>query len=139
MLRRPLNDTERQDLEARAAELAPVLAPYPAIDLDHVALAIADMFGSYTSMRQSGEEAGAKLDASARLLQPFPAWAIKKACIGIQTNGVFRDGKYDRRWPPNDSEILAVVQEELRHYEKVRTSAVALLTASTEAEIEARR
>jgi len=131
-IRRPLDASERQALEARAAELAPVLGAYPPMDLDFVTLALSDMFGGFTSMRQSGEEAGARLDSVSRLLDPFPAWAIVKVCRDIQANGVWRDGKFDRQWPPNDSEIVDAIRKEIHHYEKCHRSATALLAAAVE-------
>lgn len=131
-LRRALTPEERRALEGRRADLAPALHHYVAADLDHIALAISDMFGSYTSMRQSGDEAAAKIDSLGRVLHPFPAWAIVKVCGSIQANGVWRDGKFDRRWPPNDSEVMAALREEIRHYEQCHRSAVALLAATVE-------
>lgn len=131
-LRRPLTDEERGVLERRRDELAPAVAPYQEHDLDRVALALTDMFGGYTSMRQSDDEAVAKLDSVRRVLAPFPAWAIEKACNAIQTNGVWRDGKFDRRWPPNDSEIIAEVRDKLRLYGDQHQRAVALLAATVE-------
>lgn len=131
-LRRPLTPEEREALEARMREIAPVLHPYVPADLDHVSLAILDMFGGFTSMRQTGVEAAGKMDSVRRLLQPFPAWAVVKVCGHIQANGVWREGKFDRRWPPNDSEIVAALREELRHYDRTHRSAVALLSATVE-------
>lgn len=129
-IRRPLTEEERGVVERRRDELAPAVAPYhQERDLDQVALAVTDMFGGYTSMRQSDDEAVAKLDSVRRVLAPFPAWAIEKACNAIQTNGVWRDGKFDRQWPPNDSEIVAAVREHLRLYGDQHQNAVALLSA----------
>lgn len=131
-LRRELTQEERGVLERRVNELAPALAPYPDADLDRVALALTDMFSGYTSMRQSDDEAVAKLDSARRVLTPFPAWAIEKACEKIHTNGVWRDGKFDRRWPPNDSEVIAAVRDEVAHYEIRHRSAIRLLSATVE-------
>lgn len=131
-LRRALTAEERGMLEARASQLKPALHPYCPADVDAVALAIADVFGSYTSMRQTDGEAAARIDSCCRALEFFPAWAIIKVCGAIQSRGVLRDGKYDRRWPPNDSEIIQAIEEELRHYIRCYRSAVALLSASVE-------
>lgn len=131
-LRRALTPSERRDLELRRDELAPYVGPFDGREETKVALAIADMFGSFPSMRQSGEETSARLDAALRVLAEFPAWAIVKACGKIQVNGVWRDGKYDQQWPPSDAEIARVVREEFRLYGDSHRSAVALLTAEVE-------
>jgi hypothetical protein len=130
---RALTDGERVALEARRNELEPAAAGYGERDRDRVVLAVADMFGGFTSMRQSDDEAASRLDGVIRLLTPFPAWAIEKACRGIQMNGVFRDGSFDRRWPPNDAEIVDAVRTEARLYADQHRSAVALLSAEVEA------
>jgi len=113
-------------------ELAPAVAPYGRAEAPHVALALTDMYGGYTSMRQSGEEAEARVDSLLRLLAPYPAWAIQKACRDIQINGVWREGKFDRRWPPNDAEIIDAVRKEADLYVNIHRSAVALLSAEVE-------
>lgn len=88
------------------------------------------MLGSFRSMAgQSDEQVAATIDSIRRLLEPFPYWAIEKACTSIQINGVMRDGRYDRKWPPNDSEIVAEVREKLRLYRDQFDSAEALLNA----------
>ncbi len=133
-LRRPLRDFEREALERRRDELAPAVAPYDrrqgTADWDRVALAVTDMFGGFTSMRQSGAEAAARAEGAMRALQPFPAWAIEKACEEIHRNGVFREGKYDKQWAPSDAEIAAVTREKLRLFGDCYNSAVALLAAT---------
>lgn len=129
-LRRPLTDGERRALERRRDELAPAVMGYhPERDLDRVALALAEMFGGFTSMRQTDAEAAAKIDSVARFLAVFPAWAIEKACTDIRAKGVMRDGTYDRRWPPNDAEIEHAVRYYTAFYELRFESAVKLLTA----------
>jgi hypothetical protein len=129
---RALTEDERGALEARRNELQPAAAPYVGRDRDRVVLAIADMFGGFTSMRQSDDEAASRLDTVIRLLEPFPAWAIEKACRGVQMNGVLRNGDFDRKWPPNDSEIVDVVRKEAKLYSDQYESAVALLAATVE-------
>ncbi len=131
-LRRALTAGERGALEARLSELAPAVAPFGKREADRVALALADMYGGFTSMRQGGEDALARVEAVQRLLAPFPAWAVQKACGSIQMDGVWREGKFDRRWPPNDSEIVAAVRQELRLYKQSHDSASALLAADVE-------
>lgn len=131
-LRRPLTAAERGELEARVNELAPALTPFGHREAPHVALALTDMFSGFTSMRQSGDEAGARVESVIRLLTPYPAWAIQKACISIRTNGVWRDDKFDRRWPPNDPEIVEMVRKETEYYESIERSSIALLLAKVE-------
>lgn len=131
-LRRALSAEERAAVERRRDELAPVVAPYAERDVDRVALALADMFGGFSSMRQTGDEVVARIDGARRVLSPYPAWAIEKACAAIQSRGVFREGKFDRRWPPSDAEVGEVVREELRLYGDAHGRAIALLSATVE-------
>jgi hypothetical protein len=90
------------------------------------------MFGSFTQMRQTGDEAVAIVMATRELLEDFPAWAIEKACMSIRTNGIWRNGAFDRVWPPSESEIVDEVRKELRLYGDQHASAVALLGAVVE-------
>lgn len=129
---RALEPEERVEIERRRDELAPAVAPYPKTDRDRVLIAIADMFGSYTSMRQVGDDAMAKVDAVARALAEFPAWAIEKACAAIQRNGVWRETRFDRQWPPNDSEIIEAVRVARCLIGDQHDGAVALLNATVE-------
>jgi hypothetical protein len=132
-LRRALSDGERRELERRRGELEPAVAGYSERDGDRVALALTDMFGGFPSMRQRDDSAVvARIDGVRRILMEFPAWAIEKACAAVQTNGVWRDGKFDRQWPPSDSEIIAEVREKLRLYGDQHQRAVALLSATVE-------
>jgi hypothetical protein len=132
-LRRALTAEERGSLEARQAALEPWVVGYHESEVDEVALALTDMFGGFPSMRQNGEEAAARTDSIRRILTSFPEWAITKVCTSIQTNGVWRDGKFDRQWAPSDSEIVAAVRAEVRLYADQHRSAVALLSAEVEA------
>lgn len=129
---RPLTPEERSALERRRDDLVPAVSGYPDRDGDRVALALADMFGSFPSMRHSGDEVVARIDGARRVMKEFPAWAIEKACEEIQSRGVFRDGKYDKQWPPSDAEIADVVREKKRLYGDSHASAVALLAATVE-------
>jgi hypothetical protein len=131
-LRRPLTDPERTALVARRDELALAVAPYHPAELDDVSLSLIEMYGGFTSMRQGEEDAAARVDSVGRMLAEYPGWAIKKACVAIRTNGVWRDGKFDRRWPPNDSEIIAEVRGHVRFYADQHRNAVALLAATVE-------
>lgn len=133
-LRRHLTATERSALVHRRQELAPWVAPFEGRqEANRVALAVMDMLGSFRSMRQVEEAAVAQVDAIQRLLAPFPAWAIENACRSIQQDGVWRNGAFDRQWPPNDSEIIAKVRDNLRLYNDQYRSAVALLEAEVDA------
>jgi len=88
------------------------------------------MLGSFRSLAgQSDEQLAGTVDGILRVLAPFPYWAIEKACTSIQINGVMRDGRYDRKWPPNDSEVVAEVRDKLRLYRDQFDSADALLNA----------
>lgn len=131
-LRRALTAEERAALEARRDELAPAVAPHADRDADRVALALTDMFGGFPSMRRDDAGVVARLDGARRMLPGFPAWAIEKACAAIQQNGVWRDGAFDRHWPPSDAEIVAEVRDKLRLYGDQHRSAVALLEATVE-------
>lgn len=135
-LRRELTVAERADLERRRDELAPMMLPICRAEAEVVRVAIEEMFGSFRSMRQSGPEAAALSDATFRMVREFPAWAVEKACRGIQHLGVWRTkdgfGAYDRQWPPNDSEIVAEVRKEVRLYGEAHRHAVALLEAEVE-------
>ncbi len=120
-------------IEARAAQLAPAVQPYAGQqDGDRVALALADMFGGFNSMRQSDDEAVARIDSVMRVLAPFPAWAIEGACRRIQSDGFMRDGKMVKSWPPNDSEVVQEVRLSLAGYATMHRSAVAMLSAPVE-------
>jgi hypothetical protein len=130
---RQLTAGERSALEGRRDELAPALAPFgTGIEADRVHLSLADVFGSFRSMRHTGAEAVAIVDASCRALAEFPCWAIEKACRSIQVNGVWRDGKFDRQWPPNDAELVDAVRKEVRLYGDQHRSAASLLEAKVE-------
>lgn len=129
---RPLTPGERQALEARRDELAPLADPYRPGETHAIAIALAEMFSGFTSMRQGAEEAVAKIESICHLLEEFPAWAILKACTGIRKNGVWRNGKFDKQWPPNDSELFDAVRQEARLYADQHRSAVALLAATVE-------
>jgi hypothetical protein len=132
---RPLTGQERWALESRRDQLAPWVAGFEGREEGNaVALAIADMLSAFRSMRQLDHGAIAQIDSIKRVLSTFPLWAIEKACLWIQQNGVWRDGKFDRQWPPNDAEIVEEVRQKLRLYSDQYRSAVELLEASVEEE-----
>jgi hypothetical protein len=132
-IRRPLSSEERNALELRRNEIAPVLAPHDARDVNRIALALTDMMGGYPSLRFRDDNAIAgRVDSVRRLLSDFPSWAIEKACREIHMNGVWRDGAFDRQWPPSDAELVDAVRQKSRLYRDTYNSAVELLTASVE-------
>lgn len=131
-IRRALTSDERVELERRRAELEPAVAPFRPEETDRVALALADMFGGYPSLRLNDEDAVGKLDSARRLLADYPAWAIEQACRAIHENGVWRGGRFDRQWPPSDAEIIAAVREAVRLYKRQYDNVVGLLTAEVE-------
>lgn len=132
-VRRELTEEERTALVQRRDQLAPWVAGYEGDrERDEVALALVDMFGAFRSVRHGGEDVVLLIDSVCRLLQDFPAWAIVKACNAIQQNGVWRNGAFDRQWPPSDPELVAEVREKLRLYGDQYRSAVDLLAAEVE-------
>ena len=132
-LRRPLTERERGALELRCMELEPAVAPFDRADIDRIALALGDMYSGYPSMGSRGDQSIAgRIDVVSRLLAEFPRWAIEKGCQSIHANGVWRDGVFDRKWPPTDAEIVNTVRTEARLYTDSYQSAVALLSADVE-------
>jgi hypothetical protein len=132
-LRRPLTADERRALECRKYELEPVVAGYDHTELDRIAIAIGDMYGGYPSLGSRGDQSVAgRIDAMRRALSKYPCWAIEKACESIRINGVWRDGAFDRKWPPTDAEIVNEVRNSARLYTDSYQSAVALLLAEVE-------
>lgn len=136
-IRRPLTGDEREALQARAAELAPALEPYPRpSEDDRVALAIADMFGGFRSMREQGEDVLGRVQSAMRALSRFPVWAIERGCLSIQQDGYEvedRDGKrVERHWPPSDPEISQAVERIVEMRRKALISAENLLSAPVE-------
>jgi hypothetical protein len=128
-----LTSEERNALEGRRDELEGIVQPNGERDVNRIVLAITDMFGGFPSMRQRDDDAVvARVDGARRVLSEFPAWAIERGCLGLQMNGVWRDGKFERQWPPSDAEIVAAVRDAARLYADTYHSAVALLSATVE-------
>lgn len=130
-LRRALTDDERAALEARAAELAPVLQGHGQHDLSRVRLALSDMIGGF-AQRQDDATVSAKVDSQQRLLAEFPLWAIDRVCRRIRSDGYLRDGKVERRWPPSDPELFMMVRDVVQVYQHQLRSAAALLAATVD-------
>lgn len=119
-------------LEARRAEIALVLKPAPPQDRDRVMLAVLEMYRSFPSMRGDEMDAAANLDAMATVLEPFPAWAVERACLSIRSDGVMRNGRMDRQWPPSEGELVDVVKSNLALYEGTLRRVAGLLKAEVE-------
>lgn len=136
-LQRAPTDEERATLQRRAAALAPAMLPFqrPEED-DRVAVAIADLYGSYRSMTERGENALARVRAASNALADMPAWAIEEACLDIRRRGyeVIEDGRsrLEQHWPPSDPEIHAVVAKAVTQRRSALASARALLAAPVE-------
>jgi hypothetical protein len=131
-LRRALTGEERTALLARRDELAPFTGPMHKSEQAAVVLALSDMFGSFPSMRSDGENAAGRLEAGLRVLAEYPGWAIQEASRKIQLHGVWREGKFDRHWPPSDAEIAQHVRAEYWMFRDTFESATKLLEASVE-------
>lgn len=132
-LRRPLTDGERSAVLRRANELAPVMAPYRPTETDRVTLALIEMLSGFRSVRGDEVDAVATADNLRRVLAEYPAWAIENACQEIRRDGVWRDGRFDRQWPPSDPELIDAVRKVARLYGDQYQNAVALLAAEVEA------
>ena len=137
-LRRSLTDDERAALVRRADELELILLPYlrPYED-DQVALAILDMLAGFQGTKASGADAMGRVASVMTMLQPYPAWAIKRACAYVRENGYSVEDKEGRRrrerhWPPSDAEIIAEVKETLKLRQDAFDSARALLSAQVD-------
>lgn len=134
LLRRPIRDDERSALEGRRDELAPWVCGYAAEERDQAAEAILMMFSGFRSMAgQSDEQAVATVAGVLQSLQPFPVWAIKRACEEIRSRGYTRkDGdRYvtERHWPPSDADLVEAVEAKVKLLRDQHDSAVALLKA----------
>jgi hypothetical protein len=131
-LRRALTEPEVNALVARRNELEPAVAGYESRERDRVVLAIADMLGGFASRHGADEAVVGRLDSMMRLLASFPAWAIEKVCNDVHLNGYHRDGKIERVWPPSDAELVALIREEVKIFERHLQSANFLLAATVE-------
>jgi hypothetical protein len=132
-LRRALNDSERRELEVRHDELAGALVAHTESDVNRIALAITDMYGSFPAMRARDDETViARIDSLRRLLAPYPCWAIEQACASIRAHGVYRDGRFDQQWPPSDAEIVHEIRQELAGVQDRLGNIAALLKAEVE-------
>lgn len=132
-LRRALTEEERSLLKARINELDPWVQGYHETELDEVALSMLDMFGSFPSMRQGGEDAAARVDSVRITLRGFPAWAIVNVGKKIKQRGYLKsDGQVEKHWPPSDPEIVDAVFIETEIYKAAHRTACQLLIAEVE-------
>jgi len=65
------------------------------------------MFSGFRFMRQQGDDVEATLEITLAALREFPLWAIEQACLKIARG----KAGLDRRYSPNDAEIVAVVAD----------------------------
>ena len=135
---RALTETERRELQKRVDDLTQAFDPFDRErpdDLDRVAAAAADMYGSFPSMRQEGADAIARVDSLMNSLvrSGLPTWAIERACRSIQDDGYERDdGKKkwtERQWAPSDSEVTKIAIRIVSKRFNAKANALAILGA----------
>lgn len=114
-LTRALSSTERGALEAHREGLAHALEPFGEGEQTELAATLGALFSGFRSMRQTGDSVGATIEITLAVLREFPAWAIKKACLGI-AQGKFPD--IDQRFPPNDTQIHAAVTDLVAYHRR---------------------
>jgi hypothetical protein len=128
---RELTSAERTCLERRHNELQIGCSAFTSSEEDRVIAALSEMLGGFRSLQRQGEEAAvAALDILCRRVVEFPVWAIEKGCEALGNGEAMVDGRrISRAYPPHDSQVYGVIKEILAPYEKLRTSAAALLIA----------
>lgn len=132
MLTRQLTQTERVVIERRAIQLEAAILPFHESETDDVAIALADLFGSYTSSRQKGDDVLAKVASCIQVLAEFPAWAIEATCMNIRKTGYRVDGRLEQTFAPSDAQLFGAVEEFLSLRKKHAQAARALLEASVQ-------
>lgn len=125
-VRRSLAPSERALVIARAQCLEDALRPFGDHERDQVLADLAAMFSGFRYMRQVDEAADAALEITMAVLREFPAWAIGRGCAAIVRERI------ERRFAPNDTEILDAVRAAVRPYREVERQARALLEAKVE-------
>lgn len=126
---RALTNDERGKLTARVELLTSAIAGYTETEQPSVEAEIAAMLNGFRSMRQRGDEVTATVQIIARVLRDFPPWAIAKGCMSIAR----QEAGLDPRFPPNDNQIYAVVDEIVKPYRRRLLRSQALLAAPVEA------
>lgn len=122
---RALTDGERSKLEMRRDELIAGLAPFSDAQFGAVEAAIDAMFAGFRSMRSKGDAADAETGISAAVLREYPRWAIEDACFMIARG----KAGLDPQWPPNDAQIVEVVERIILSRRKTLKTITALLEA----------
>lgn len=137
-IRRALEDGERIALERRAASLAACLEPFrrPHED-DRVAIAIDELFASYSSMREADGGLLARIKGYSDSLADMPAWAIEEACKQVRGRGyevVTPDGRKrtEQTFAPSEAQLHGIVEKVVEQRTAALRSARALLTAPVE-------
>jgi hypothetical protein len=126
---RALTPVERAALQTRAAVLEIALQHYDhEEEMRQVDTAISAMFSGFRSMRQQGDDAEFTVAITRGALRDFPAWAIVRGCLNIATN----KAGLDRRFAPNDVEIVDVVAKVLRPYRSALSEIKKILGAKVE-------
>jgi hypothetical protein len=133
-LRRELTEGERNELEARRDTLAPWICGFHPEESLEVINALGSMFDAFPMMLNVSEErAAGKIAAMQNAIAPYPKWAIERACARVRLRGYTKrtDGAevIERHWPPTESELISVIEQELQSYKLSHDTAVALLTA----------
>lgn len=129
-LRRALTADERAAIEGRKAALTDALSPYSNDERDAVEAEVAAMFSGFRSMRAQDDNMIATIEVTCAVLREFPLWAIAKGCKMIATRKAVIDGRrLDERYAPNDAEVHAVVEGEVKTYRRALNEASAILDA----------
>ena len=122
---RGMTISEKSMVEARAAAFELALEPHNDADRMLVEASLLAMFGGFRSFRQEGEDVSASAKVAAAVLAPFPLWAIEKACMQIAQG----HAGLDKRWAPNDSQVVEVVEDVVKPYREALSGAKLLLAA----------
>jgi hypothetical protein len=128
---RALTADERSAIERRRRDLLIGTAPFTDAEESTAVAAMSRMLGGFRSLRHEDDESVvAALHALRYVLSPFPIWAIEAGCLAIaRGEAVIGDESLNRKFPPNDSEIYAVVKQIVKPYLQAITDAEWLLTA----------
>jgi hypothetical protein len=138
-LRRTLTEDERAALQRRKTELEPWVVGYHDSEKTSIAIAVSKMFNAFPAyaMKTIGAGVVAQVDSVLQVLEPYPAWAIIRACKKISEQGYVRTdgvGEYSREthWPPSAPELIEQVRMVATLYTDTYKNVVALLEAEVE-------
>lgn len=128
---RALTAEERHAIERRIAELQIGCSPFTLAEESAAIAPISRMLGGFRSMRHEDDESAvAALHGLRHVLAPFPVWAIEAGCLSISRDeAMIGDEKLSRKFPPNDSEIYAVIRQIVKPYLAILADAEWLLSA----------